>query len=53
MPKYEVKMKITSIRENPITVYADSEGEAEERAVDIVLEWPNVDDAEALEATAV
>ena len=53
MPKYEVKMKITSIREKPITVYADSEGEAEEKAVDIVLAWPNVDDAEAIEAEEV
>jgi len=53
MPKYEVKLKITSIRENPIVVYADTEGEAEEKAVDIVLAWPNVDDAEALEAVSV
>lgn len=53
MPKYEVKSKTTSLRENPITVYADSEGEAEEKAVDIVLAWPNVDDAEAVEVEEV
>ena len=53
MPKYAVKIKITSVRENPITVFADDEAEAEEKAVDIVLAWPNVDDAEAVEVDEV
>ena len=52
IPKYEVKMKIT-FRENPIVVYADSKGEAEEKAVDVVLAWHNVDDAEAVEVEEV
>ena len=53
MPKFEVKLKITSLREKPIVVYADDPAEAEEKAVNIVLAWPNVDDAEAVDVEAV
>lgn len=53
MPKYEVKVKITSIRDKPIVVYADDESEAEEKAVDIVLAWPNVNDVEIVKAEEV
>lgn len=48
MPKFEVSLKITSLREKPIVVYAEDCAEAEEKAVDIVLSWPNVDEAEAV-----
>lgn len=53
MPKYEVKIKVSSVREKPIVVYADDEAEAEEKAVDIVLAWNNVEDAEVVECEEV
>lgn len=47
--KYIVTVEITSKREKEITVYARDEAEAEEKAVDIVLGWDGVDDAEAVD----
>ncbi|MGR3219217.1 MAG: hypothetical protein ACUZ8H_05285 [Candidatus Anammoxibacter sp.] len=48
MPKYEVKIKVTRILKNPIAVFASDEAEAEEKAVDIVLAWDDVEDADAV-----
>lgn len=53
MPKYEVTMNITRKLDKPISVYADDEAEAEEKAVDIVNGWDNVDDCEAVEVEEV
>lgn len=49
MPKFNVTMKVTQTLKKPISVYADDEAEAEEKAVDIVLAWDGVEDAEAVE----
>ena len=45
MPKYLVTVQFKTSKE--LTVYARDQAEAEEKAVDIVLKWNNVDDAEA------
>lgn len=45
--KYVVTVEFTSRRSKEITVYANDETEAEDKAVDIVLKWDGVDDAEA------
>lgn len=47
MPKYAVEIEYTSKRSKTINVWARDESEAEEKAVDIVLSWDGVDDAEA------
>ena len=47
--KYIVTVEITSRREKEITVYAKDEGEAEEKACNIVMQWDGVDDAEAID----
>lgn len=49
MPKYNVTVKATQVLKKPISVYADDEAEAEEKAVDIVLKWDGMEDAEAVE----
>lgn len=48
MPKYVVEVEITSRKLKEINVWANDEESAEEKAVDIVLAWDGVDDAEAL-----
>lgn len=45
MPRFIVQVKYTMQR--PISVYASDEGEAEEKACDVVLGWNGVVDAEA------
>ena len=45
--KYLVTVSFTQSKE--LTIYAQSEAEAEEKAVDIVLKWANVDEAEAID----
>ena len=47
--KYLVTVSFTCTKE--LTVYAQSEAEAEDKAVDIVLKWNNVDDAESVDVT--
>lgn len=47
MPKYNVKMAITNHK--VISVYAKDEQEAEEKATELVSNWNNVEDCEALE----
>ena len=49
MPKYNVTVRITKTLEKPISVYASDESEAEEKAVDIVLGWDGIDDAESVD----
>ena len=45
--KYAVKVAITYHKE--LEIYAHSEDEAEDKAVDIVMAWNNVEDVEVLE----
>ncbi len=47
MPKFTVTVEYTQKKE--ISVYADDEDEAEEKAVAVVLKWQNVEDAEAVD----
>jgi len=53
MAKYEVEVRVTQILGKKITVYADDEAEAEEKAVDCVLAWSGVEDCEAIEAEEI
>lgn len=53
MRKYAVTVRIIKNLEKPINVFAADEAEAEEKALDIVLVWDNVDDAEAIEIEEV
>lgn len=53
MPRYEVTMKVTKTFGKPIAVYARDEAEAEEKAVDIVLGWDDIDDAEMVDIEEV
>lgn len=46
--KYVVTVELVSRRTKEINVYARDESEAEEKAVDIVLKWDGVDDADAI-----
>lgn len=46
--KYVVTVEFTSRRQKEITVYANDESEAEDKACDIVLKWDGVDDAEVI-----
>lgn len=48
MPKYIVEVKFTQERTKEITVYADDEDAAAEKAENIVLGWDDVIDADAL-----
>ena len=43
--KYVVTVEIISKRTKEINVYARDESEAQEKALDIVLDWDGVDDA--------
>ena len=45
--KYAVKVAITYHKD--LTIYADSDEEAEDKATDIVMNWNNVEDCEVLE----
>lgn len=47
MPKYNVKVAITSHKN--INVFARDEEAAEDRAIEIVSQWENVEECEALE----
>lgn len=47
MPKFKVTVAVSYKKE--ISIYANSESEAEEKACDICKKWNNVHDAEALE----
>lgn len=47
MPRYNVMVSYTMKRN--ISVYADDESEAEEKACDVVNEWKDVIESEALE----
>lgn len=47
MPRYNVIVKYTMQR--PISVYADDEAEAQEKACDVVNKWKDVIDSEAVE----
>lgn len=49
MPRFNVTVRYTQTKE--ISVYARDETEAEEKAVDIVLGWNGVLDAEADDVT--
>lgn len=51
--KYEVTLNVTRVLQKPITVYADDEAEAMEKATDIVLGWDGIVDAEATEAEEI
>lgn len=53
MPEYEITMSVTRKLSTPILVYASDESEAEEKAVDIVLAWDGIEDAEAVEVEEV
>ena len=53
MPEYEVTISVTRKLKTPIMVYASDEAEAEEKAVDIVLGWDGIEDAEAVEVEEV
>lgn len=53
MPHYAVKVKLAQTLEKPIMVTAADEDEAMEKAVDVVLKWNNVDDAEAFDVEEV
>lgn len=53
MPEYEVKIRVTRNISTPIIVYAADEAGAEEKAVDIVLKWDGIEDAEAVEVEEV
>lgn len=46
MPRFKVYMDVTYRQQKPITVYADDEAEAEEKAVEICTGWDNVREAE-------
>ncbi len=46
MPKFSVTVNMT----RKLSVYADDEDEACEKAVDIVLKWDGIEDAEATDA---
>ena len=46
MPKFEVEVAVSY--KKTLTVYAASEGEAEEKACDFCRKWSNIHDAEAL-----
>ena len=47
MAKFAVKVALTYHKD--LTVFASSEGEAEEKATDICSKWQNVEDVEVLE----
>lgn len=49
MAKYEVTVSMT----RKISVYAPDEEEAKKKAVNVVLEWDGVEDADALDAEEV
>lgn len=49
MSRFVVKVNV--IYQKDITVYADDEAEAEEKACDIVRGWQNVHDVEPQETT--
>lgn len=53
MPKFEVAMNVTRPLQKKITVYADDEAEAMEKATDIVLDWDGIVDADAVGAEEV
>lgn len=44
--KYRMKVDLISRRQKEITVYAQTEEEAEDKALEIVLRWDGVEDAE-------
>lgn len=46
--KYIVEVEITSRRRKELTIYARDEAEAEEKAVEIVSDWKDVDDVEPI-----
>jgi nickel-dependent lactate racemase len=48
MAKFKVTVNVTYQKE--ITVFANDEAEAKEKATDIVKEWSNVHDVEAVDA---
>ena len=45
--KYAVKVAITYHKE--LTIYAPTESDAEDKAVEIVSQWNNVEDVEVLD----
>jgi len=49
MPKYSVEVEYKMKR--AISVFADDESEAEDKAVQVVLKWKDVVDAEAIDVT--
>lgn len=49
MPKYEVYLNVTRALKKPLTIYADDEDEASEKAVDIATGWDDVKEAEVTE----
>lgn len=51
MPRYVVNVSMTQMK--AIKVLAANEIEAEEKAVDVVLKWPGVTDAEAVDAEEI
>jgi hypothetical protein len=53
MPKYEVKLQVTRELDKIFTVYAADNAEAEEKAVEIVLAWDGIVDAQATHSEEV
>lgn len=51
MPKFSVTLELKQSK--TLDIYAADEDEAEEKAIDIVLKWKNVDDAEVTEVERV
>lgn len=47
MAQFAVKVALTYYKE--LTIYADDEDEASEKAVDLCSEWKGVEDVEVLE----
>lgn len=47
MKKTQFKVTVSYTQEKDITVWAEDEADAEEKACDVVLKWQNVTDAEA------
>lgn len=50
MPRYLVTVAMTFHKD--VTIYADDEDEAEEKAEELVAGWNNVESVEVLEVTA-